>query len=131
MRLCIKSEQHLLDFSRLGRFFNSTTHLLFAYGTQMINHTKSGTYRSLLDKDSSSSIMSISLQPHRPSLPGSSVYGIFQAKILAWIAILPFPTPGDLPDPRMEPASLVSPALAGGFFTTALLLDNPCIKLMV
>ena len=27
------------------------------------------------------------------------------------------PTPGDLPDPGMEPASLVSPALAGGFFT--------------
>ena len=28
---------------------------------------------------------------------------------------LPFPTPGDLPDPGMEPAS---PALAGRFFTT-------------
>ena len=26
---------------------------------------------------------------------------------------LPFPTPGDLPDPGMEPTSLVSPALAG------------------
>ena len=31
---------------------------------------------------------------------------------------LPFPTPGDLPDPGIEPTSLVSPALAGGFFTT-------------
>ena len=31
---------------------------------------------------------------------------------------LPFPTPGDLPDPGIEPASLVSPALAGRFFTT-------------
>ena len=31
---------------------------------------------------------------------------------------LPFPLPGDLPDPGIEPASLVSPALAGGFFTT-------------
>ena len=30
---------------------------------------------------------------------------------------LPFPFPGDLPDPGMEPASPVSPALAGGFFT--------------
>ena len=28
---------------------------------------------------------------------------------------LPFPPPGDLPDPGIE---LVSPALAGGFFTT-------------
>ena len=26
--------------------------------------------------------------------------------------------PGDLPDPGMEPVSLTSPALAGGFFTT-------------
>ena len=32
---------------------------------------------------------------------------------------LPFPPPGDLPDPRIEPASLASPALAEGFFTTA------------
>ena len=28
---------------------------------------------------------------------------------------LPFPSPGDLPDPETEP---MSPALAGGFFTT-------------
>ena len=34
-----------------------------------------------------------------------------------WIG-LPFPTPGDLPDPGIEPISLMSPALAGGFFTT-------------
>ena len=31
---------------------------------------------------------------------------------------LPFPSPGELPDPGMEPPSLVSPALAGGYFTT-------------
>ena len=30
---------------------------------------------------------------------------------------LPFPTPGDLPDPGIEPWSPASPALAGGFFT--------------
>ena len=30
---------------------------------------------------------------------------------------LPFPSPGHLPDPGIEPASLVSSALAGGFFT--------------
>ena len=32
---------------------------------------------------------------------------------------LPFPSPGDLPGSETEPTSLVSPALAGGFFTTA------------
>ena len=31
---------------------------------------------------------------------------------------LPFPPPGDLPNPGIESASLVSPALAGGFFIT-------------
>ena len=29
---------------------------------------------------------------------------------------LPFPPPGDLPDPGIEPASLACPAMAGGFF---------------
>ena len=32
---------------------------------------------------------------------------------------LPIPTPGDLPNPGIEPTSLVSPASAGGFFTTS------------
>ena len=32
---------------------------------------------------------------------------------------LPFLSPGDLPDPGIEPASLVSPALAGRFLTTS------------
>ena len=32
---------------------------------------------------------------------------------------MPFPPPGDLPDLGIEPMSLISPALAGGFFTTS------------
>ena len=32
---------------------------------------------------------------------------------------LPFPSPEDLPDPGIEPTSLMSPALPGGFFTTS------------
>ena len=31
---------------------------------------------------------------------------------------LPFPSSGDLPDPAIEPMSLMSAELAGGFFTT-------------
>ena len=30
---------------------------------------------------------------------------------------LPFPSPGDLPNPLIKPTSLMSPALTGGFFT--------------
>ena len=50
------------------------------------------------------------------SSPGSSVHGISQARILeySWNR-LPFPSPGHLPDPRIEP---VSPALAGIFCTS-------------
>ena len=32
---------------------------------------------------------------------------------------LPCPPPGDLPDPGIEPACLMSPGFAGGFFTTS------------
>ena len=38
---------------------------------------------------------------------GVSVHGILQARVLDWV---PFPPPGDLPDPGIEPTSL-------GFFS--------------
>ena len=38
---------------------------------------------------------------------------------------VPFPTLGHLLDPEIEPESLVSPALAGGFFTTSATLETP------
>jgi len=43
-------------------------------------------------------------------LPGSSVHRIFQARTLEW---LPFPFPGDLPDPGIE-----APGLTDRFFTS-------------
>ena len=33
---------------------------------------------------------------------------------------VPFPSPGDLPDPEIELASLTGPELADGFFTTSI-----------
>lgn len=39
----------------------------------------------------------------------------FRQEYCSW---LPFSTPGSLPDPRIEPASFVSPVLVGRFFTT-------------
>ena len=50
------------------------------------------------------------------SASGSSVHGVLQARILEWV---PFPTPGDLPDPGIKPRSLAPPALAGKFSATA------------
>ena len=49
------------------------------------------------------------------SSPDSSVHETSRQEY--WSG-LPFPLPGDLPNPGIEPAFLVSPALAGGFFTT-------------
>ena len=48
------------------------------------------------------------------SPPGSSVCGILQARPLGWVVM-----PWDLPNPEIEPMSLMSPALAGSFFTTS------------
>ena len=45
------------------------------------------------------------------SLPGFSVHGIPQARILEWV---PIPPVGDRPDPGIEPASLMSSVLAEG-----------------
>ena len=38
---------------------------------------------------------------------------------------LPCPPEGDLPDPGIEPVFLMSPALAGGFFTTKATWEAP------
>ena len=38
---------------------------------------------------------------------------------------LPFPPLGDPPDPGIKPVSLMSPALAGRFFTTSTTWDAP------
>ena len=42
--------------------------------------------------------------------------GFLQASVLEWVAM---PSSGDLTNPGMVPASLVSPSLAGGSFTTS------------
>ena len=38
---------------------------------------------------------------------------------------LPFPSPGDLPDPGIKPVSFISSALTGGFFTTSATWEAP------
>ena len=50
------------------------------------------------------------------SLPGSSVYGISQARLLEWVAVPSFRV---LSKPGIEPSSLMSPALANRFSTSS------------
>ena len=55
-------------------------------------------------------------EPMGCSLPGSCVHGILQARILEWAAV---PSSRGSSRPRGRIASLTSPMLAGGFFTTS------------
>ena len=44
---------------------------------------------------------------------------------------LPFPPPGDLSDPGIELLSLLSPALAGGFFTSSTTWEASLVAQMI
>jgi len=64
-------------------------------------------------------------------------YGLWPARFLSmglsrqeYWRELPCPSPGDLPDPGIEPASLMSPALAGGFFTTSAAWEAQTVNLV-
>ena len=54
--------------------------------------------------------------PKDCSPPGSALHGLLLARILERVTIS---SPGDLPDSRIEPVSLTSPALASGLVTTS------------
>ena len=53
--------------------------------------------------------------------PGWSVHAILQAKILEWVAM---PSSRESSQSRIELASLISPALAGGFFITSTIWES-------
>ena len=61
-------------------------------------------------------------KPMDCSPPGSSLHGILQATRKLEC---PFPSPGDLPKPGIEPTSLMSPGLAGRFFSTSATWEAP------
>ena len=90
-----------------------------------------GTLKSLLQHHSSkASILQLQsypifCNPVNCSLPGSSIHGILQTRILEWVSC---PPPGDLPDPGTEPELPMSPALSGRVFTTSATWED-CVKL--
>ena len=61
------------------------------------------------------------------NLPDSSVHGFSRQEY--WSGLL-CPPPGDLPNPRIEPKSHMSPALAGGFFSTSATWEAPKLSLV-
>ena len=64
------------------------------------------------------------------SPPDSSVHWILQARILEYVTML---FSREYSDPGIQPASLMSPALAGGFFTSVkmkVLVSQSCPSLL-
>ena len=73
--------------------------------------------------------MSDFCNPMDCSLPGSSVHGILQARILEWVAMS---SPEDLPDPGIKlrsPALQMTSWIAGGFFTDWATREAPHLAL--
>ena len=72
-------------------------------------------------------------EPMDDNPPGFSDYEILQARILEWVAIS---SSRGSSQPSIEPGSLMSPALAGKFFTTSTTWEahgsvtDPCIQIM-
>ena len=59
---------------------------------------------------------------HVPLCDPTAILSVGFSRQEYWSA-LPCPPPGDLPNPGIEPMSLISPALAGRFFTTSTTLE--------
>ena len=69
--------------------------------------------------------MSDSLQPY--GLQFQALLSLGFSRQEYW-SELPCPPTGDLHDPGIESTSLMSPALAGGFFTTNVYISTGCLE---
>ena len=72
--------------------------------------------------------MSDSLQPDGPYVTHQAPLSMGFSRQEHW-SELPCPPLGDLPNPGIEPVSLTSPALAGGFFTTSTIWEAHSLSL--
>ena len=80
-------------------------------------HPQDKVYWRKMHAFSVTSVVSDSLQPHW-TVAHQIPLSVGFSRQEDWSG-LPFPSPGDLPNPGFEPESLTSPALAGRFFTTS------------
>ena len=78
-------------------------------------YPKEGGGAPLTESESVSQSCPTLCDPVDYSLPGSSIHGIFQARILEWVAVSSSRGSSHI---AIKPASLMSPVLAGRFFTT-------------
>ena len=107
-----KKFQHLVcrqNSTNMKQYFNA----YFKYWTQLLYLKTSCMCACVCVHALCHSVTSNSCDTTQCSPSGSFVHGIFHKEY--WNR-LPFPMPGDLPNPRTEPST--SPALAGRFFNT-------------
>ena len=71
------------------------------------------------------SVVSDSLQSHGLYVAGQAPLSMGFSRQEYWNG-LPCPLPGDLPNPGIEPVSLMPPVLAGSFFTTSATWEALC-----
>ena len=115
-----KSQTRLSNWTELNSFL---------YGpalTSIHNYWKNHSFAHLISHCACAKLLQSCLilcDPLDCSLPGSSVHGILQRWILEWVAIS---SSRGSSWPRDQ--TLMSPALAGGFFTTSTLISHYCIK---
>ena len=86
--------------------YQTTAEYTFFYSTDRTFHTnfKQFKYRSMFS-NVSCSVMSNCLRPHGQKVAHQSPLSVEFSRREYWSG-LPFPSPGNLPDPRMEPRSL-------------------------
>ena len=106
-----------LQYSCLGNpmdrgAWRATVHGVAKSWTRLSTHTYSGTFSSV---QFSHSVVSDSVTPWTMARQAPLSMGFPRQEYRNGLL---FPSPGDLPNLGIEPTSLMSPALAGGFFTT-------------
>ena len=102
----LEPDREQLTGSKLGKEYDKAVYYYLVYLTSMQSVCASAKLLQFCPTLSN---------PMDGSPPGPSVHGIFQARILEWVAM---PPPGVLPDAGIKPTSLMLPPRAGRFFIT-------------
>ena len=111
-------------FPLQNSFLRTFTILVFLdFKLHYIHWTLLGTLSVLHPAYSVSQLCLTVYDPMDGSLPGSSVYGVFQTRMLKWVAIS---FSRDLLYPENKPVSPASPVLTGRFFSTSSLHPRDC-----